>query len=61
MGSLVPLMSSVLYIAVPFVLGILIGGGAAALAALLGFSGIGLGSVARFATRMAGMFTGRAG
>jgi hypothetical protein len=58
-GSTGSLVASILYITTPFILAILIGGGAAALASILGFSGIGLGSFISFGTRVAGMVTGR--
>jgi hypothetical protein len=53
------LVASAIYIAVPFVLAILIGGSATTLASVLGFSGIGIGSFISFGTRVAGMVTGR--
>jgi hypothetical protein len=59
LGSTVSLVASILYITVPFILAIFVGGGATALASLLGFSGIGLGSFISFGTRMAGMMMGR--
>ena len=59
LGSTVSLVSSILYIATPFILAILIGGGATAVASVLGFSGIGIGSFISFGTRVAGMVTGR--
>ncbi len=59
LGATTSVVSSILYIAAPFILAILIGGGATALASVLGFSGIGIGSFISFGTRVAGMVTGR--
>jgi hypothetical protein len=58
-GSTTSLVASILYITVPFILAIFIGGGVTALAALLGFSGIGLGSFISFGSRAVGMAMGR--
>lgn len=59
MGATTSLVSSILYITVPFILAIFIGGGATVLASLLGFSGIGLGSFISLGSRAVGMVMGR--
>ena len=58
-GATTSLVASILYITVPFILAILIGGGATALASVLGLSGIGIGSFISFGTRVVGMAMGR--
>ncbi len=58
MSDAAPLVSSILYIATPILLGILIGGGAAALGSLLGFTGLSIGTFINAGTRAAGAAVG---
>jgi hypothetical protein len=58
-GATTSLVASILYITMPFILAVLIGGGATALASVLGFSGIGIGSFISFGSRAIGMVMGR--